>query len=113
MSEQQTPKKKLFQGQLTGNISLKNSKTLPTAVKAKFLDVPEGKRRVFRATMFDAEGNPVVIQGKVYESENTQGLTARISLPIQFEVDLADAATTSSAKKDPNLLANALEKALL
>ena len=95
----------MAKGMLNGYISAKGSKNLSPAVKAKILEAPEGSVRVFQVKMFDAEGNPVILKGKAYISKEG-GLTAKVSMPLDFESALVEGKAETEANEES--LANSL-----
>lgn len=77
--------------QLNGYMTVAKSKRFPAEVKKKILKASEGKSKAVRATLTDAEGNEVVLEGVLYESKNG-GLTARFDAKVSsFEIVEIDA----------------------
>ena len=87
-----------------GYLSADGTKALSNEVKAKILEAPEGKVRVFRTTLYDADGNPVVLQGKVFASK-TYGLTAKIDkVDLNFESVLVDREEKPKSAEETSLV---------
>jgi len=90
----------MAKGMLSGYLSAKNSKALSPAVKAKILEAPDGMVRKFRVVgFFDANGEPVVLQGKVRVSKEG-GLTCQVGLPVEIESFLAPSAGEKAPETD-------------
>lgn len=83
--------------QLTGNATIIGSKALSDEEKAKVLSAAEGKRKVVRLHLVDAQGNETVLEGRLYESKSGS-LTARIML--QSEDCKVVEVATKAAKDD-------------
>jgi len=72
--------------QLNGYMTISKSKKFPPETRKLILKASEGKEKAIRATLTDAEGNEVVLEGVLYESKNG-GLTARFNARINsFEI---------------------------
>ena len=89
--------------QLTGFVTIAKSSELSDEEKAQVLKASEGKVKAVRAVLVDAEGNEVVISGKLQLSSKGS-LTARFGAKVEsFELVEVDAEKSKSAPKADNL----------
>jgi len=63
--------------QLTGNATIIGSKTLSDEDKSRALAAKDGYVKVVRLTLVDSQGQEVVLEGRLYESQGGS-LTSRI-----------------------------------
>ena len=85
--------------QVTGYVTIANSSKLSDEQKAAVLSVPEGKKKAIRATLTDADGNPVVIQA-VLDLSSKGSLSGRFAVKLdKFELVEVDAKVKADAKE--------------
>jgi len=87
--------------QVNANFTIANSKTLTDEEKTQALSATEGKAKAIRVTVIDAQGNEVVLEGRMYISNNGS-LTARVNTKVDnFEiVDVEDKNVSKAQAKE-------------